>query len=116
MQLGSYTYPYNPQVVKRDTPRSITYQETISSGYLSDYGVVNADRTIMHTWDLMDSAFYNELFSLYTASSAAYTLVDDYSNTYSVVLMGLSYSTELEGGNQAYVNVELKMQVTAGTP
>ena len=114
--LNGYQFPYNPTKLKRTSPRAIAYQETISGGFLTDYGLIATDRTWDMGWDIMDSTFYNELYTLYSASSVSYTLVDDYANTYTVSMLNLEYGTEVPGGVQAYADVELKLQVTAGTP
>ena len=114
--LDGFQFPYNPTTFKRTSPRAIVYQETVSSGFLSDYGFIASDRTWDMEWEVMDASFFTSLYALYTASSVSYTLIDDYSNTYTVSLLDMGFASEIPGGAQAYANVVLKMQVTAGTP
>ena len=114
--LGGFQFPYNPTTFKRNFPRAVAYQETLSSGFLTDYGFIPNDRNWEMEWEVMDESFFASLYNLYTAGRVSYTLVDDYDNTYTVVLLDLGYVTELPGGVQAYDTVTFKMQVTSGTP
>jgi len=109
--LGGYQLPYNAFPYQDVRIRSAQYQETLESGFLTDFSVIPQDTEIVLTWSILDRSVYLQLYSMFIASSAVYTYVDPYGTNMHVFFSGLEYKSLLEGGDDGLEEVVVKLRI-----
>ena len=111
--LGLYQVTYNPVDNTHLKPRSTSYTESIGSGYIVDFGYIVSDQTITLTWPILDGTIYRSLLAYYTGLSnvCTYTNADPSPISMTVAIMDIKYDSLLPGGNDAYTDVTIQLQV-----